>query len=125
MGGVLWKPEDPENNHCLLEMQAKDPEDLLKIHRELMVDLQFGRTRKIITYMDEQGPSMFKYYFTQRCAGCVVVKESKESEKKMPAGPEMNPTKGVEPAVTQTDLQQMEERWRSSFRKSWPSCLNL
>ena len=39
MGGVLWKPEDPENSHYLLEIQAKDPEDLLKIHRELMVDL--------------------------------------------------------------------------------------
>ncbi len=30
--GVLWKPEDAESSHYLLEIQAKDPEDLLKIH---------------------------------------------------------------------------------------------
>ena len=60
-------------------------------------------------YMDEQGPPMFKYYIAQRHAGCVVVRETKEGEKKMPAGLEVNLTKVVDPAVTQTDLQWMEE----------------
>ncbi len=65
-------------------------------------------------YMDEQGPSMFKYYIMQRHAGCVVVRESKEGEKRMPTGPEMNPTKGMEPTVMQMDLQWMEE-WLVQF----------
>ena len=114
MGGVLWKPEDAESSHYLLQIQAKDPEDLLKIHHKLMVDLQFGHTRKIITYTDEQGPSIFKYYIAHRHAGCVVVRESKEGEKKMPAGLEVNPMKAMEPAVMQTDLQWMEE-WLVQF----------
>ena len=57
---------------------------------------------------------MFKYYIAQRHAGCVVVRESKEGEKKMPTGLEMNLMKGIEPAVMQMDLQQMEE-WLVQF----------
>ena len=32
IGGILWKPEDAENSYYLLEIQAKDLEDRLKIH---------------------------------------------------------------------------------------------
>ncbi len=116
IGGVLWKPEDAENNHYLLEIQAKDLEDLLRIHRELMVDLRFSHTQKIITYTDEQGPPMFKHYIAQRCAGCVVVRETKEGEK-MPVGLEANPMKAVDPVVMQTDLQQMEEHLVQFFQE--------
>ncbi len=82
-----------------------------------MVDLHFGHTQKIIMYMDEQGPPMFKHYITQMCAGCVVVRETKEVEKKMPVGSDVNPTKAVDPVVTQTDLLQMEESLVQFFQE--------
>ncbi len=68
---------------------------------------------------------MFKYYIAQRCAGCVVVRESKEGEKKTPTGPEMNLMKAVEPIAIQMDLQWMEEQLVQFFQENWPSCLNL
>ncbi len=60
---------------------------------------------------------MFKHYITQRHAGCVVVRETKEGEKKMPVGLDVNPTKAVDPVVRQTDLQQMEEHLVQFFQE--------
>ncbi len=60
---------------------------------------------------------MFKYYIAQRHAGCVVVRESKEGEKKMLTGLEVNLTKDMEPVVMQTDLQWMEEQLVQFFQE--------
>ena len=79
-----------------------------------MVDLRFGHTRKIITYTDEQGLPMLKYYITQRHTGCVVMREAKEGEKKMPMGLDMMLMKAMDPTVMQMDLQWMEE-WLVQF----------
>ncbi len=103
-----WKHEDAEKGQYLLETTMSDPDLMSQIQRTIMVDLQFGKTRKITTYASKEGIVMFKHFIVQKHSGCVI----KPKEGKGRSMPDVSPqadqqlTAGM---VTQEDLHRMEQ----------------
>ncbi len=106
--GVPWKHDNAEKGQYLLETTTSDPDLMSHVQRSIMVDLQFGKTRKISKYASEEGMAMFKHFIVQKHSRCVI----KPKEGKGRSTPEVSPqndqlsTAGM---VTQEDLHCMEQ----------------